>query len=226
MENQRFEAMAGAPMADAPSPILSKPDSTSFGTYYYNITRQFNLLPKSIKTFPFLSAKISFNYTLETTTYLSSSISSGLFQRMFIIKPTEFLPAGTVTFYLTATGITLGQGRLTDTPKQTEQKISLGNDPDVKYDIINIVTTTRQTPTYAQDADVNVTISNRKENQTVSVTLNINSVYRNTTLIIKTLSSSNIRIHQDSTDKSMLIIRAIIKSNQDERCAFTLKQFS
>jgi hypothetical protein len=145
---------------------------------------------------------------------------------MFIIKPTEFLPAGTVTFYLTATGITLGQGRLTDTPKQTEQKISLGNDPDVKYDIINIVTTTRQTPTYAQDADVNVTISNRKENQTVSVTLNINSVYRNTTLIIKTLSSSNIRIHQDSTDKSMLIIRAIIKSNQDERCAFTLKQFS
>jgi hypothetical protein len=225
METQRLEYMA-SPMHDASSSISSKPDATSFGTYYYNITRQFNLLPKSIKTFPFLSAQITFNYTLETTIYLSSGVQSGLFQRIFTVKPTEFLPAGTITFYLASTGITLGQGRLVDTPKQSEQKISLGNDPDVKYNIISIITSTRQTPTYAQDVNVNVTITNRKDNQTVFVTLSINSVYRNTTLIILNVSSSDIRINQDSNDKSILIIRATIKPNQDDICMFTLKQFS
>ncbi|CAF4968884.1 unnamed protein product, partial [Rotaria magnacalcarata] len=80
-------------------------------------------------------------------------------------------PAGTITFYLATTGITLGQGRLTDTPKQSEQKISVGNDPDVRFNIISVITAINQTPTYGQDLDVNVTVSNRKDKQTVSVKL-------------------------------------------------------
>ncbi len=223
METHRIEYMAGS-IADTSSSISSKPDSTNFGSYSYNITRQFNLRPKSIKTFPFLSAIISFNYTLETTTYLSSGTTSGLFQRMFTIQPSEFLPAGTITFYLASTGITLGQGRLPDTPKQSEQKLSLGNDPDVKFNIISIITATRQTPTYGQDLNINITISNRKDKQIVSVTLTINSGYRNTTLIIRNQSSSTITINQDPNNKSLLIIRAVIQPNQDEICMFSISQ--
>ncbi|CAF0761249.1 unnamed protein product [Rotaria sordida] len=223
MDTQRVEYMAGA-MSDTSSSISFTADSTNFGSYSYNITREFYLLPKSIKTFPFLSVMISFNYTLETTIYLSTGTNSGLFQRTFIIRPSEFLPAGTITFYLVTTGITLGQSRLIDTPKQSEQKISLGNDPDVKFNIISVITATRQTPTYGQDLNVNVTISNRKDKQIVSVKLTINSGYSNITLIIRNRSSSNIKINQDSNNKSILIIRAIIKANQSEICAFSLKQ--
>ncbi|CAF0810255.1 unnamed protein product [Rotaria sordida] len=201
MDTQRVEYMAGA-MSDTSSSISFKADSTNFGSYSYNITREFYLLPKSIKTFPFLSVMISFNYTLETTIYLSTGTNSGLFQRTFIIRPSEFLPAGTITFYLVTTG----------------------NDPDVKFNIISVITATRQTPTYGQDLNVNVTISNRKDKQIVSVKLTINSGYSNTTLIIRNRSSSNIKINQDSNNKSILIIRAIIKANQSEICAFSLKQ--
>ncbi len=210
--------------SDASSPISSEADPTNFGTYSYNITRRFNLLPKSIKTFPFLSTTIIFNYTLETTVYLSAGTSTGLFQRIFTIEPSEFLPAGTVTFYLAATGITLGQGRLTDTPKRTKQRISLANDPDVKFQIINIITSTRQVPTYGQDLSVDVTISNRKDKQTVSVTLTINSGYRNTNMTRPTCSSSRITIDQDVINRSSLIIRATIEPNQNQTCAFTLSQ--
>ncbi|CAF0818397.1 unnamed protein product [Rotaria sp. Silwood1] len=223
MDKERVEYMEAA-MSDTHSSISSTADSTNFGSYSYNITREFYLLPKSIKTFPFLSVMISFNYTLETAIYLSNGVSSGLFQRTFIIRPSEFLPAGTITFYLATTGITLGQGRLVDTPKQNEQKISVGNDPDVKFNIISIITATRQTPTYGQDVNVNVTISNRKDKQIVSVKLTINSGYRNTTLIIKNRSSSNITITQDPNNRSILIIQAIIQANQDEKFAFSLKQ--
>jgi len=222
-DKQRIEYMASS-VIDTSSSISSESDSTNFGTYSYNITRRFNLLPKSIKTFPFLSTIISFNYTLETTLYLSSGTNSGLFQRIFTINPSEFLPAGIITFYLARTGLTLGQGRLIDTPKQSKQKISLSNDPDIKYHIIGIITSIRQTPTYGQDLNVNVTISNRKDKQIVSVTLFINSGYRNTTLISTIQSSSNITINQDSNDNSVLIIQAIIKPNQVETCMFAVKQ--
>jgi hypothetical protein len=206
------------------SSISNEADSTNFGSYSYNITHQFTLLPKSIKTFPFLSSIISFNYTLETTVYLNSGINSGTFQRIFTIEPSDFLPAGTVTFYLATTGITLGQGRLADTPKQTKQRISLTSDPDVKYQIISIVTSTRSTPTYEQDSNVNVTITNRKDRQSVSVTLTINSGYRNTTLIVQTRSSANITVSQDRINKSLIIIRAMIQPNQEEKCMFAVKQ--
>jgi hypothetical protein len=223
MDSQRVEYMASS-ISDPSSSISNEADSTNFGSYSYNITRRFNLLPKSIKTFPFLSTIISFNYTLEKTLYMTSGISSGLFQRIFTIESSEFLPAGTITFYLPTTGITLGQGRLIDTPKQTKQRVSLTNDPDVKYQIISIVTSIRQTPNYEQDSNVNVTIINRKDQQIVSITLTINSGYRNTTLIFQTRSSTNITVSQDQINKSLLIIRAMIQPNQEETCMFTIKQ--
>jgi len=225
MDSQRVEYLASSTF-DTSSSISSESESTNFGSYSYNITRQFNLLPKSIKTFPFLSTQISFNYTLETSIYLSPGSNSGLFQRIFIIEPSEFLPAGIITFYLTTTGIALGQGRLIDTPKQTKQKISLGNDPDVKYQIISIITSTQQTPIYEQDVNVTVTISNRKDKQNVLVTLTLNGGYRNTILLLRTCSSSNITINQDRINKAILIIRAIIKSNENETCIFAIKQSS
>ncbi len=223
MDSQRVEYMASS-ASDTSSSISSESDATNFGSYSYNITRPFKFLPRSIKTFPFLSPIISFNYTLETTIYLSSGINSGLFQRIFTIEPSEFLPAGTITFYLATTGITLGQGRITDTPKQAKQKINLANDPDVKYHIMSVITSTRQTPTYGQDLNVTVTISNRKEKQIVSVMLTINTGYRNTTLIPTIRSSSNITISQDPINKSILIIRATIQANQEEKYLFAVKQ--
>ena len=223
MDTHRGEFMA-ASMPDTSSTISSRPDSTNFGTYSYNITHQFQLRPKSIKTFPFLSTIISFNYTLETTIYLSPGQQNGLFQRIFTIKPSEFLPAGTITFYLATTGITLGQGRLKDTPKQDERKIILGNDPDIDYNIISIITAMQQMPTYEQEFDVNVRISNRKETRMVSVELTINNSYRHTTLVIKDRSSSNITIEQDPNNKSIIIIRANIKPNENETCIFSVKQ--
>lgn len=226
MDSQRTEYMASPMGGAASSAISSTPESTNFGSYSYSLTREFNLLPKSVKTFPFLSAKLLFNYTLETTTYLSSGTNSGLFQRTFIIQPSEFLPAGTITFYLATTGLTLGQGRLPDTLKESQQKISVGNDPDVKYSIISVLTATRQTPNYGQDLDVNIVITNRKENQSASVLLTINSGYRNTTVIIKDQSSSNISIKQDPNNKAMLLIQAVIKPNQEESCILSVQQLN
>ena len=225
MDTHRVEYMASS-ISDTSSSISNEGESTNFGSYSYNLTRQFNLLPKSIKTFSFLSTIISFNYTLETTIYLSSGTNSGLFQRIFILQPLEFLPAGIITFYLATTGITLGQGQLLDTSKQTKQKINLGNDPDIKYEIINIITSTQQTPIYSQEVNINITISNRKDKQIVSVTLTINSSYRNTILILKTCSSLNININQNLINKPLLIIQAIIQPNQNETCMFILKQSS
>ncbi|UJR28232.1 hypothetical protein I4U23_009482 [Adineta vaga] len=223
IDSQRIEYMA-SPMADSPTSISSKPDATTFGTYSYNITHEFILLPKSIKTFPFLSTTIKLNYTLEMTIYLSTGVTSGLFQRIFIIEPADFLPAGTITFYSASTGLTLGQSRLPDTSKQTQQRINLGNDPDIKYNIISVATAIRQTPTYGQDLNINVTISNRKENQIVSVTLIINGGYRNTILTIKYKSSPNISIKQDLNNESILNIRALIKPGEDVTCMFAIKQ--
>ena len=223
VETHRVEFMS-ASMADMSTPISSRPDSTNFGSYSYNLTRPFLLRPKSIKTFPFLSTQIACNYTLETSTYLSSGVTSGHFQRMFTLQSSEFLPAGIATFYLAGSGLTLGQGRLPDTPAKSEQKITLGNDPDVRYTIVSVITTTRQTPTYGQDLTVNITISNRKNAQLVRVTLSINGGYRNTTFIIKSQSSSSITIAQDPITPSTLIVRATVKPNQEESCTCTVSQ--
>ena len=223
LDNLRAEFMAGS-MGDFSSPIAARPDSTNFGTYSYSIARQYNLLAKSIKTFPFLSAIIGCNYTLEAATYLASGISTGQFQRLFTIQPTEFLPAGTITFYMAASGLTLGQGRLPDTSSKSEQKVSLGNDPDMKFTVASMITATRQIPAYGQDVNVNITLSNRKDKQTVAVTLSLNSGYRNTTVTIKYRSSSSITISQDPNNRAMLIIRAVIKANQEETCMCSLKQ--
>lgn len=210
-------------MADGSSPISSKPDTTNFGTYSYNITRRFNLYPKSIKTYPFLTPIITFNYTLETTIYAGSGTNTGLFQRVFLIQASEFLPAGIATFYLEKTGTCLGQGRLNDAAKQKEQKIILGTDPDVQYTVKTTIKTTRYSHPYGQDSDVNLIISNKKDKQTVTVTLTITSGYTNTVFTTTKTSSSSITITQDSTTKS-LIIRATIKPDKEESISFALKQ--
>ena len=221
-ENLRAEYMSTS-IQDSSGSISNRPESANFGTYAYNITRPFRLLPKSIKTFPFLNADVLWNQTLETMTYLSAGVNSGLFQKIFHIQLSEFLPAGTLTFYSAATGFTLGQARLTDTPANSEQKLNLGNDPDVKYQITAMVTVTRQVPTYGQDLDVNITINNRKVKQSVNVTLSINGGYRNGSLIIKNRSSNNINISQDPNNRSLFIVRALIKGNQEELCSCTMK---
>jgi hypothetical protein len=77
---------------------------------------------------------------------------------------------------------------------------------------------------YEQDSDIHVVILNRKDKQIITVTLMIISEYCTTRFTIKRSSSSNIKINQDSDNKSSLIIRAIMKSNQEETCSFALKQ--
>jgi hypothetical protein len=58
----------------------------------------------------------------------------------------------------------------------------------------------------------------------LQVTLMIISEYSTTRFTIKNSSSSNIKINQDPDNKSSLIIRAIMKRNQEETCSFALKQ--
>jgi hypothetical protein len=212
-----------ASTADAASPISSKADATNFGTYSYNITRKFKLYPKSIETYPFLTPTIIFNYTLEATTYISSGTNFGLFQRVFVLQASEFLPAGIATFYLQKTGTCLGQGRLIDAAKNSKQKFYLGTDPDVKYAIESTINTRKSNP-FQADAYVYVVFSNQKVKQTVTVTLTINSGLVDTKLTINNRSSSSITISQDPTNKSMLIVRGIIKPNEEASCSFDFRK--
>lgn len=221
-ENQRAEFVSST-VEDTYASITNRPDSNNLGSYSYNITRSFQLRSKSIKSFPFLTTKIHFNSSLEASTYLSNGLSLGIFQRIFVIQPTEFLPAGVITFYLASNSVTLGQARIPDTPGKTEQKINLGNDPDVRYQIVSIVTATRQMPTYGQDVNVNITITNRKEQQAIRGTLTINSGYRNTTSLTKIRASSNIEISLDPNNRAIFTIRASVKPNQEETCSFAVK---
>lgn len=212
------------PVSIDPESILALPEKTKYGTYSYNITNKFSLLPKSIKTLPFLSFPILFNYTLEQTIYFSYGSNSGLFQRIFNLRFSEFLPAGIITFYL-ATGLTLGQGRLRDASQEIEQKISLGHDPNVRFVITHSIMATLSAPQNGPEIDGNVIIFNRNGNQPVSVRLNMYAYNQNTILIIKNRSSFNITMSQSSTDKSIIIIHAMIQPNRYESCNFSLQQF-
>lgn len=210
-------------------PIATQVERTNFGTYSYNITRHFELLPKSVKSYPFLTPKLTFNYTLETSTYISASPHTGFFQRIFALQTTEFLPAGMVTFYLQKTGACLGQSRLTDTPKSTEQRVQIGTDPDVTYKIRNTITNIRSSSSSSSqrthDSNLNITLSNRKEKQAVSVTLKILSAYTNTKFKLQK-TSSNIKVFEDLDNRSTIIIRATIKANSEETCTIFLQQKS
>jgi hypothetical protein len=220
METVRTEYMASA---TADSSISSRPQATTTGSYTYTINRAFQLWPKSIKTFPFISTSIVCNYTLEASTYLSVGLTTGLFQRVFTIQPWEFLPAGTATFYLNYNGITLGQGRLADTAARNEQRVALSTDPDVKYTVTSLITATRQMPTYGQDLQVNISMINRKEQQSIAVTLIVNSGYRETSLVVMS-RSSNITVVHDPTNRSNLLIRAHIRPNGEESSMILVKQ--
>ena len=205
----------------APAAISTTPTSSNYGTYTYQINENYTLYPQSTKTFPFITPTIGFIYSLEATTYIQSSGSStGAFQRTFNIKPSEFLPAGPVTFYQNQ--MVLGQASISDTAKNTNITVTLGTDPDIQYKIDSLVTATHQSPS-GQDLFMNVTLVNRKEKQTVTVKLTLNGGYQSTVLNI-TSTSSALTIVQDPPKSSTLIIRATIKPSKEETASFRLKQ--
>ena len=203
------------------APISSTPTASNYGTYTYQIKKAYTLYPQSTKTFPFINPAIVFAYTLETTTYIPSGGSiNGLFQRTFKIRPSEFLPAGSVTFYQNT--MVLGQALIPDTAKNASTIATLGTDPDIQYTIDSIVTATRQSP-YGQDLSVNVTLINRKENQTVTVKLTLNGGYQST-ILTTTSTSSGLTISQDRLNNATLIIQATVKPGKEETASFKLKQ--
>ncbi|CAF1062988.1 unnamed protein product [Didymodactylos carnosus] len=200
--------------------MISSPTSSNFGTYSYSIIKSYTLLPQSVKTFPFITPTIVLNYRLEATTYLESTgVIDGLFQRLFSIRPSEFLPSGTVTFYQT-NGFCLGQGTIPDTSKNFTQTIALGDDPDVHYTIQSVTTQVRQTPAYGQDLNITITVSNQKDQQIVSVKLELTSGYSNTTFVNK---NRNCKIIQDQITQS-LIFTTTLKPAQEEKCTITVSQ--
>ena len=204
-----------------PAPISPTPTASDYGTYTYKINKAYTLYPQSTKTFPFITPDIVFAYTLETTTQIPSGASTnGLFQRTFNIRPSEFLPAGPVTFYQNT--MVLGQASISDTAKNASTIATLGTDPDVQYTIDSIVTATRQSP-YGQDLSVNVTLVNRKENQKVIVRLTLNGGYQSTTLTT-TSTSSGLTITQDRLNNSTLIIQATVNAGKKGTASFKLKQ--
>ena len=205
----------------AAAPITSAPTASNYGTYTYQINKAYTLQPLSTKTFPFINPTIVFAYTLETSTYIQGGGSNkGLFQRTFNIRPTEFLPAGPVTFYQNT--MVLGQASISDTAKNSSATVTLGTDPDIQYTIDSIVTATQQSP-YGQDLSVNVTLTNRKVSQTVTVKLTLNGGYRSTKLTT-TNSSPGLSITQDRLNNAALIIQATVKPGKDETASFNLKQ--
>ena len=202
-------------------PISSTPTASNYGTYTYQINIAYTLYPQSTKTFPFITPAIVFAYTLETTTYIPSGGSTnGLFQRTFNIRPSEFLPAGPVTFYQNT--MVLGQASISDTAKNASTIATLGTDPDIQYTIDSIVTATRQSP-YGQDLSVNVTLINRKESQTVAVKLTLNGGYQSTTLTT-TSTSAGLTISQDRLNNSTLIIQATVNPGKEETASFKVTQ--
>ena len=207
--------------ATASGSISSRPTASNYGTYTYQINKTYTLYPQSTKTFPFISPAIVFAYTLETTTYIPAGRSTnGLFQRTFNIRPSEFLPAGPVTFYQNT--MVLGQASISDTAKNASTIVTLGTDPDIQYTIDSIVTATRKSP-YGQDLSVNVTLINRKRNQKVTVKLTLNGGYQSTKLTT-TSTSSGLKISQDPLNNSTLIIQATVKPGKEETVSFELKQ--
>ena len=207
--------------AKAAAPISSTPTASDYGTYTYQVNKAYTLYPQSTKTFPFINPIIVFAYTLETTTYIPSGGSTnGLFQRTFNIRPSEFLPAGPVTFYQNT--MVLGQASISDTAKNASTIATLGTDPDIQYTVDSIVTATRQSP-YGQDLSVNVTVINRKDNQTVTVKLTLNGGYQSTKLTT-TNTSSGLTISQDRLSNSTLIIQATVNPGKEETVSFKLEQ--
>ncbi|CAF0819508.1 unnamed protein product [Adineta steineri] len=205
----------------AMAPVATTPTASNYGTYTYQINEAYTLYPQSVKTFPFITPTIVFAYTLEATSYVPSGGSSnGLFQRMFHIKPSEFLPAGQVTFYQNQ--MVLGQASIADTAKNVNTTVTLSTDPDIQYKIESIVTATRQSPS-GQDLSVNVTITNRKDKQIVTIKLTLNGGYQSTTLTTKNVTSG-LTITQDRLKNSTLIIEATIKPGKEETASFNLKQ--
>jgi hypothetical protein len=221
-------------VASSPSPIVyassntmlaaaisATPKASNYGTYTYQINQAYTLYPQSTKTFSFITPTIVFAYTLEATTYIPSGGSNnGLFQRTFKIEPSEFLPAGPVTFYQNQ--MVLGQASISDTAKNASITVTLGTDPDIQYTIDTVVTATHQSPA-GQNLSVNVTLVNRKAKQTVIVKLTLNGGYQSTVLSTK-ITSSGLTIKQDPLKNSTLIIRATIKPDKEETASFSLKQ--
>jgi hypothetical protein len=205
----------------ASAAISTTPTSSNYGTYTYQIKETYTLYPQSTKTFPFITPTIGFTYTLEATTYIQSGGSNtGAFQRTFNIKPSEFLPAGPVTFYQNQ--MVLGQASISNTAKNANVTVTLGTDPDIQYTIDSAVTATHQSPA-GPDLSVNVTVVNRKENQMVTIKLTLNGGYQSTVLSIRS-TSSDLTITQDPLKSSTLIIRATIKPSKEETASFSLKQ--
>ena len=213
--------VSGGANAVTPAPISPTPAASNYGTYTYQINKAYTLYPQSTKTFPFITPAIVFAYTLEATTYIPSGGSTNdLFQRTFNIRPSEFLPAGPVTFYQNT--MVLGQASILDTAKNLSTIVTLGTDPDIQYTIDSIVTATRQSPD-GQDLSVHVTLINRKEKQTAIVKLTMNGGYQSTTLTT-TSTSSGLTIKQDRLNNSTLIIQATVNAGKEATASFKLKQ--
>ncbi|CAF0824395.1 unnamed protein product, partial [Brachionus calyciflorus] len=102
------------------------------GLYMYTINNAYTLAPRSTFSLPFASPTIELRKLASMQSYFSQSNSKGQSNRIYKIKSSEFLPAGSVT--VREDGRVVGQSSISDLSVDENADLAVGNDPEVSYE--------------------------------------------------------------------------------------------
>lgn len=126
--NQRFDQFSFAQSVTERPQIVTQETG---GLQAYTYPDQTNILANATTTLPFITTTVKLDRYLEYfANFRTDSQNSIALQRIYTLKPTENLPAGTVT--VREDGMLLGQANMSDTPKNENAKLNLGDDFDLR----------------------------------------------------------------------------------------------
>lgn len=128
------------------------------GLYMYSIKNAYSLSPRSTFSLPFVAPIIEMKRVAVMTNYFNHTNSKGQSERVYKIKSSEFLPAGTVT--VREDGRVVGQSSIYNLSADELADLNVGSDPEISYE--------RKVKTIVHNKDmslyeVSVTIKSRKE---------------------------------------------------------------
>lgn len=128
------------------------------GLYMYSIKNAYSLSPRSTFSLPFAAPTIEMKRIAIMRSYFNHTNSKGQSERVYKIKSSEFLPAGTVT--VREDGRVVGQSSISDLSADEFANLNVGSDPEISYQ--------REVKTIVHNKDmsqyeVQVTIKNKKE---------------------------------------------------------------
>ncbi|RNA16259.1 hypothetical protein BpHYR1_007873 [Brachionus plicatilis] len=128
------------------------------GLYMYSIKNAYSLSPRSTFSLPFAAPTIEMKKVALMRSYFNSRNSKGQSERVYKIKSSEFLPAGTVT--VREDGRVVGQSSIGDLSADEFVDLNVGSDPEISYEReVKTIVHNEDTSQY----EVSVTIKNRKQ---------------------------------------------------------------